>query len=46
MASVNKASLREEFDTLKGHFERLCAAGKVVSKDKYTIVCDSYSSFH
>ena len=29
MASVNKASLREEFATLKGQFERLCAEGKV-----------------
>jgi len=29
MASVNKASLREEFAALKGQFERLCAAGKV-----------------
>jgi transposase len=29
MASVNQASLREEFTTLKGQFERLCAAGKV-----------------
>ena len=29
MASVNKASLREEFAILKGQFERLCAEGKV-----------------
>jgi transposase-like protein len=29
MASVNHASLREEFATLKGQFEQLCAAGKV-----------------
>ena len=29
MASVNKASLREEFDTLKGQFEQLCAEGKM-----------------
>jgi transposase len=29
MASLNKASLREEFDTLKGQFERLCADGKM-----------------
>ena len=29
MASLNKASLREEFDTLKGRFERLCAEGKM-----------------
>ena len=29
MASVNKQSLREEFATLKGQFERLSAEGKV-----------------
>jgi len=29
MASVDKASLREEFDTLKGEFERLCANGRM-----------------
>jgi len=29
MASLNKTSLREEFDTLKGQFERLCADGKM-----------------
>ena len=29
MATVNKHSLREEFDTLKGQFESLCAAGKM-----------------
>ena len=29
MARLNKASLREEFDTLKGQFERLCADGKM-----------------
>jgi hypothetical protein len=29
MASLNKASLREEFDTLKGRFEHLCAEGKM-----------------
>jgi len=29
MASVNKASLREEFERLKGQFERLCAEGKM-----------------
>ncbi|WP_419638820.1 hypothetical protein, partial [Thiolapillus sp.] len=28
MATVNKQSLREEFDALKGEFERLCASGK------------------
>ena len=32
MASVNKASLREEFAALKGQFERLCAAGKVTGE--------------
>jgi transposase len=29
MPSLNKASLREELDTLKGRFERLCAEGKM-----------------
>ena len=29
MATVNKASLRSEFDALKGQFESLCAAGKM-----------------
>ena len=29
MASLNKASLREEFDTLKERFERLCAEGRM-----------------
>ena len=29
MATVNKASLRSEFDALKGRFEALCAAGKM-----------------
>jgi transposase len=29
MASLNKTSLREELDTLKGQFERLCADGKM-----------------
>ena len=32
MASVNKASLREEFAALKGQFERLCAEGKVTGE--------------
>jgi hypothetical protein len=32
MASVNKASLREELATLKGQFERLCAEGKVTGE--------------
>jgi hypothetical protein len=34
MASVNKASLREEFDTLKARFEGLCADGKVPSESR------------
>jgi transposase len=34
MASVNKASLREEFDTLKGRFERLCAEGKMAEESR------------
>jgi len=34
MASVNKASLREEFDTLKGRFEHLCAAGKMAEESR------------
>ena len=29
MATVNKASLRTEFDALKARFESLCAAGKM-----------------
>ena len=29
MATVNKASLRSEFDALKGRFEELCADGKM-----------------
>ncbi len=29
MASINKQSLREEFDALKGRFEQLCADGKM-----------------
>jgi len=29
MASLNQTSLREELDTLKGQFERLCADGKM-----------------
>jgi hypothetical protein len=29
MASVNKASLREEFASLKGQFEQYCAKGQV-----------------
>ena len=34
MASVNKVSVREEFDTLKGQFERLCAAGKMAEESR------------
>jgi len=34
MASVNQASLREEFDALKGEFERLCAEGKLVAESR------------
>ena len=29
MATVNKSSLRAEFDALKARFESLCAAGKM-----------------
>ncbi len=36
MATVNKQSLREEFDTLKARFEQLCAAGKM-SEDSRTL---------
>ena len=32
MATVNKASLRTEFDALKARFESLCAAGKMSAK--------------
>jgi transposase len=32
MPSLNKASLREEFATLKERFERLCAEGKVTAE--------------
>ena len=34
MASVNKTSLREEFDALKGEFERLCANGKMTAESR------------
>ena len=34
MASVNKQSLREEFDTLKAEFERLCAEGKLAAESR------------
>jgi hypothetical protein len=34
MPSVNKQSLREEFDTLKARFELLCAEGKMGSESR------------
>jgi len=34
MSSVNKQSLREEFDTLKAQFERLCAEGKMAVESR------------
>jgi len=34
MSSVNKQSLREELDTLKAQFERLCAEGKMASESR------------
>ena len=34
MASVNKQSLREEYGTLKGQFERLCAEGKLAAESR------------
>ena len=34
MATVNKASLRAEFDALKARFESLCAAGKMPSESR------------
>jgi len=34
MSSVNKQSLREEIDTLKAQFERLCAEGKMASESR------------
>ena len=34
MASVNKRSLREEFDTLKAEFERLTANGKLAAESR------------
>lgn len=34
MASVNKQSLREEFDSLKSRFERLCAEGKMGAESR------------
>lgn len=37
MASVNKHSLREEFDTLKGELEQQCAAGKLAAETRTLI---------
>lgn len=34
MASVNKQSLREEFETLKGRFGELCADGKITAESR------------
>jgi transposase len=34
MSSVNKQSLREEFNTLKAQFERLCVEGKMASESR------------
>ena len=34
MSSVNKQSLREEFDTLKSQFKHLCAEGKMGSDSR------------
>ncbi len=34
MATVNKQSLREAFDALKGGFERLCASGKMTADSR------------
>ena len=34
MSSVNKHSLREEVDTLKAQFERLCTEGKMGSESR------------
>ena len=34
MATVNKQSLREEFDALTGEFERLCASGKMAADSR------------
>jgi len=34
MPSLNKASLRQELDALKGELERLCAAGKMAQESK------------
>ena len=34
MATVNKASLRSEFDALNARFESLCAAGKMSAESR------------
>lgn len=34
MGSVNKQSLREEFEALKGRFEQLCAGGKMTAESR------------
>ena len=34
MASVNKQSLREEFEALKGRFSQLCIDGKVTAESR------------
>ncbi len=34
MATVNKQSLRDEFDALKGEFEHLCASGKMAADSR------------
>ncbi|HES75684.1 MAG TPA: hypothetical protein ENO09_01605 [bacterium] len=34
MSSVNKKSVREEFDTLKARFESLCAEGKMGTESR------------
>lgn len=34
MATVNKQSLREEFDALKGEFEHLCASDKMAAESR------------
>ena len=37
MATVNKASLRAEFDALKARFEALCAAGKMPPRKSHPV---------
>jgi len=38
MSTVNKTSVREELDGLKGQFEQLCAAGKLGQEAKALVV--------